>query len=278
MRTIGSGFKCFAAGVAICGLLMALPNAAQQRAAGAKESFDALSIKQIYRRVENGFNLGPKTFSCQYQPDRVRCGLSIRSLVEEAFQVDDIEVDIPKFAYDQEHYFAIEATMPPGTTKETARLMLQQGLVERFGLKFHWEKRDTPVYALVQGKNGVKIQPDADADHPKLRQLTNPMTGASMPASMIGTPGEFYATGFSMDLFAKNLRGRAGLDRPVVDMTGLKGVYTFDLKWLPAEPPNIVDPAILSVMETKLGLRLEKRVLPFTVLVVDHVEEMPTGN
>jgi uncharacterized protein (TIGR03435 family) len=61
-------------------------------------------------------------------------------------------------------------------------------------------------------------------------------------------------------------------------MTGLTGVYTFDLKWLPADPPNYVDPAILTVMETKLGLRLEKRVLPFNVLVVDHVEEMPTGN
>jgi uncharacterized protein (TIGR03435 family) len=39
-----------------------------------------------------------------------------------------------------------------------------------------------------------------------------------------------------------------------------------------------VDPAILMVVEKELGLRLEKRVLPFNVLVVDHVEEMPTGN
>jgi hypothetical protein len=130
MRTIGSGFKCFVSGLAMCGLLIALPNAAQQTAPAAKGSFDALSIKQIYRRVEGGFNLGPKTFSCQYQPDRVRCGLSIRSMVEETYQIDDIEVDIPKFTYDQDHCFVIEATMPPGTTKETARLMLQQGLGE----------------------------------------------------------------------------------------------------------------------------------------------------
>jgi uncharacterized protein (TIGR03435 family) len=280
MRTIGPGFKCFAVGVATCGLLLASPNAAQQSAA-AKESFDALSIKQIYSHTESsgGFSMtsAPKTFECQYQPDRVRCGLSINSMIEEAYQIDDIEVDSPKFTWDQKHCFVIEATMPPGTSKETARLMLQQALAERFGLKVHWEKRDIPVYALVPGKNGIKIQPDTDPDHPKLRAMTSP-TGKTITMSMQGGPGEYFAAGTTLDLFAKNLRYRAGLDRPVVDKTGLTGTYSFDLKWLPTEPPNYVDPAILMVVEKELGLRLEKRVLPFNVLVVDHVEEMPTGN
>ena len=93
-------------------------------------------------------------------------------------------------------------------------------------------------------------------------------------------PGEFWATGFTLDLFAKNLRYHAGLDRPVVDMTGLTGVYTFDLHWMPPEPPSnsFEDPAILSVVESKLGLRLEKRTLPYNVLVVDHVKEAPSPN
>lgn len=38
------------------------------------------------------------------------------------------------------------------------------------------------------------------------------------------------------------------------------------------------DPAIIKAMEKEMGLRLEKLVLPFNVLVVDHVEGMPTGN
>jgi uncharacterized protein (TIGR03435 family) len=281
MRTIRSGFKCFVLGVAICELLIPSPNAAQRAAPAPKESFDALSIKQIYSHTESlggsSLTFAPKTFECQYQPDRLRCGLSIRSMVEEAYQLDDIEVDIPKFTYDSDHCFVIEATMPPGTTKETARLMLQQALAERFGLKAHWEKRDTPVYALVPGKNGIKIQPDADPDHPKLRPSTTP-TGKTIGTSMQGGPGEYFAAGTTLDLFAKNLRYRAGLDRPVVDKTGLAGVYTFDLKWLPTDPPNYVDPAIIMAVEVKLGLRLEKRVLPFNVLVVDHIEEMPTAN
>lgn len=95
---------------------------------------------------------------------------------------------------------------------------------------------------------------------------------------MVGGAGEYFAAGTTWDLFAKNLRYRAGLDRPVVDMTGLPGKYSFDLKWLPTDPPNYVDPAIIMVVEKELGLRLEKRVLPFNVLVVDHVEEMPSAN
>ncbi len=281
MREIKSGLKCLAVGIAMCELLIALPNAAQQSAPAIREAFDALSIKQIYSHTESSggssLTFAPKTFPCQYQPDRVRCGLSIRSMVEEGYQIDDIEVDIPKFTYDSDHCFVIEAIMPPGTTKETARLMLQQALAERFGLKAHWEKRDTPVYALVLGKNGVKIQPDTDPEHPKLRATTTP-TGKTMGVSMQGGPGEYFAAGTTLDLFGKNLRYRAGLDRPVVDMTGLTGKYSFDLKWLPSDPPNYVDPAIIMAVETKLGLRLEKRVLPFNVLVVDHVEEMPTAN
>jgi uncharacterized protein (TIGR03435 family) len=279
MRTVRTGFKCFVMSVAICGLFAALSNSAQQNVPVPNESFDTLSIRQVfYRREPEGGTTPPKNIPCEYQPDRVRCQRSLRYLIEDAYQVDDIEVYLPKWTNDQDHWFAIEGTMPPGTTKETARLMLRQGLAERFGLKIHWEKRDTPVYALVPGKHGATLEPVVDPDHPKLRTFTNPTTGKSTPAVITQTEGEFFAAAITMDLFAKNLRVRAGLDRPVVDMTGLTGVYTFDLKWLPAEPPSYVDPAILSVMETKLGLRLEKRVLPLNVLVVDHVEEMPTGN
>ncbi len=283
MRTLTSAFKYFLAGIAMCELLIVLPNAVQQPAATPKDSFDVISVKQVYpHTVRSGGSIttyGPQSIPCQYQPDRVRCSLTIRSLIEEAYQVDDIEVDAPRFTYDWDYSFAIEATMPPGTSKQTARLMLQQALAERFGLKVHWEKRDTPVYALVPGENGVKIQPDADPDHPKLRPMTLP-NGKTAGSSMHSGPGEFWATGFTLELFAKNLRYRAGLDRPVVDMTGLTGKYTIDMHWTPPEPPSngSVDPAILSVMESKLGLRLEKRKLPCNVLVVDHVEKAPSAN
>ncbi|MFZ0820128.1 MAG: TIGR03435 family protein [Candidatus Acidiferrales bacterium] len=280
MRKIRSRFKCFVVGIAMCELLTALPNVAQQTAAPPKDSFDVLSVKQVFSHSERAGGSSttslPKTI-VEYQPDRIRCQLTLRDLIEEAYQVTDNEIDSPKWTNDQEHWFAIEGTMPPGTTKEAARLMLQQGLAERFGLQVHWEKRDTPVYALVPGRNGVKLQPVDDPEHPKLRTYALP-NGKTAVSGVHNEAGVFFAAAITMDGLAQNLQVRAGLDRPIVNMTGLTGVYTIDLRWFPPEPPTYVDPAILQAVEKQLGLRLEKRTLPFNVLVVDHAEGAPSAN
>jgi uncharacterized protein (TIGR03435 family) len=282
MRKLGSGLKCFVAGMTMYGVMIALPNAAQQAAATQKESFDVLSIKQVYSHSQGAggttFTSAPRTIPCQYEPDRVRCQRMLRYLIEDAYQITDIELDAPTWTNDKDHWFAIEGTMPPGTSKETARLMLRQGLIERFGLQVHWEKRDTPVYALVAGKNGVSLQPVSDPDHPKLKPFTTAAGEKTTGMNIIHRPGEFFAAAITMDGLAEQIWSRAGLERPVVNMTGLTGVYDIDLHWTPPESPSIVDPAILSVVEKKLGLRLEKRTLPFNVLVVDHVEKAPTAN
>jgi uncharacterized protein (TIGR03435 family) len=191
----------------------------------------------------------------------------------------DYEFDAPKWMSDQGHIFAIEGTMPPGTTEEVARRMLRQGLAERFGLQIHWEKCDIPVYALVPGKSGVKLQPVADPDHLELKPIETRSMG-TIKAIMFSEAGRYYAALTTLDLFAANLRYRAGLDRPVVNMTGLTGKYAFDLHWPPSETETMdyVDPAILPAMEKQLGLRLEKRTLPINVLVVDHAEGIPSAN
>jgi uncharacterized protein (TIGR03435 family) len=282
MGKINSPFRYFVAGIAMCELLFAPPNVAQQAAPAPKESFDVLSVRQVYSHSETSGGTtatsGPRIIRCQYQPDRVRCQQTLRYLIEDAYQVTDGEVDAPMWTNDKDHWFAIEGTMPPGTSKETAQLMLRQGLAERFGLQVHWEKRDTPVYALVPGKNGVKLQPVSDPEHPKLRPFTTPTGEKTAGMRTLIMPGEYFASAITMDDLAEQLWGLAGLERPVVNMTGLTGRYDIDLHWMPPEPPAYPDPAVLTVVETKLGLRLEKRTLPFKVLVVDHVEKAPSAN
>jgi uncharacterized protein (TIGR03435 family) len=89
-------------------------------------------------------------------------------------------------------------------------------------------------------------------------------------------------------------------DRPVVDMTGLKGSYDFDLEFTPEDymamlirsaiaagvtmPPEALralsgssGDSLLNALE-KLGLKLESRKAPLEVLVVDHMEKGPTEN
>jgi uncharacterized protein (TIGR03435 family) len=54
-------------------------------------------------------------------------------------------------------YFQNEATMPPETTNEQFRAMLQNLLSDRFKLKIHRETKEVRGYALVVGKNGPKM-------------------------------------------------------------------------------------------------------------------------
>ena len=90
------------------------------------------------------------------------------------------------------------------------------------------------------------------------------------------------------------------VDRPVVDMTELKGNYDFTLQFapedftgmmlraavaagiaLPPEALKLIDASngdsLFTAIET-LGLKLEKRKEPIEVLVIDHIEKSPTDN
>ena len=82
------------------------------------------------------------------------------------------------------------------------------------------------------------------------------------------------------------------LDRPVVDLTDLKGVFEVKLEWSPdVNPPDVISnkatepapdngtkPSIFTAIQEQLGLRLEARKLPVDVLVVDRAEKVPTEN
>ena len=73
------------------------------------------------------------------------------------------------------------------------------------------------------------------------------------------------------------------MDRPVLDMTGLKGVYdyTVDTSGLgfngqPVTDPN-AGPSIFTAIQDNMGLLLEARKAPIDTLVIDHVEK-PSEN
>lgn len=74
-----------------------------------------------------------------------------------------------------------------------------------------------------------------------------------------------------MEWLAGIVGGRDGLDRPVVDRTGLVGPY--DIWWAPPESNE----RLLPELRAQLGLTLEPRVVPIDVLVVDHIERPRTS-
>jgi len=80
------------------------------------------------------------------------------------------------------------------------------------------------------------------------------------------------------------------LSKPVIDMTGLKGFYDIDLEWTPIrgrtpeeraealERSEFSDDPNLFRSLQNLGLKLEPRKAPLPILVVDHIERVPTEN
>jgi len=156
--------------------------------------------------------------------------------------------------------------MPPGTTRETARLMLRRMLADRFGLKVHTEEKTIPIYALVVAKSGFKLKP------------------VEYPGSLQIRGGSGYFTASAMPIARLAVYLGTVVDRPVIDATGVEGAYKIDLRWTPdyddAGPRGTArkDRGIIGLIEGLLGLRLEGRKLPVSMLVVDHVERTPTPN
>jgi len=138
-------------------------------------------------------------------------------------------------------------------------------LRERFGLVGHTERRDMAVYALTQAKDGPKMEKSSGdpnglpSDHEQENdgQMTLRVTNISM--------GEMA------------LLMRFYLDRPVVDQTGLKGRFDFQLRWttdeaLAAGMNNTVAPGIFTAMQEQLGLKLEPLKTKIDVMVIDKLQ------
>src|SRR6185312_15664413 len=142
------------------------------------------------------------------------------------------------------------------------RRMMQTLLAERFGLAVHREPRETAVYGLVVDKKGVKFSESAPEAKGILR-----MSGR----------GRIIGSGATMSQFVGWFSNANGVDRPVVDETGLGGRYDFTLEW--ANPQNAADmrPSIFTAMPEQLGLRLEPRRVQMEYVVIDRAE-LPGGN
>ena len=193
----------------------------------------------------------------------------------------------------------VNATTPQATDPGRMRLMLQRMLAERFRLRAHWEKRELPVYVLSLARAdaslgaGLRRTPD---DECKAAQAAGPppMPPAGQPgqppppmpppncgAIQFG-PGHLTARGAPMEWLAQTLTNVpviTGIDRPVVDRTGLKGNFGFELKFAPATSttPDPDRPHLITALQEQLGLKLEASRAPIDVLVIDSVEK-PSPN
>jgi uncharacterized protein (TIGR03435 family) len=137
-----------------------------------KLAFDAASIHEW--DPDQG-PPGQVSAGLQFSAGRARAQcVNLQGLVYSAYQLSGSELveGMPRWGgascgSDSRDTFAIEATMPAGTTPAQSREMLQTLLAERFKLAVHWETRQLPVYALRIALGKSKLEPsDPEKDPP----------------------------------------------------------------------------------------------------------------
>jgi len=185
--------------------------------------------------------------------------VTVRKLIRNAFDVDDFQIAgapgwIDSVSYD------IEAKTVGGVEikRENFPPLMQWLLENRFQLKFHRETQEMTEYALEVGKNGAKVKPHTDDSGPSLS--TNSRSGFVT----------LKATKISMQDFAGTLRRQLG--RTVVDKTGLKGDFDFDMTWSSDQAPEASGASIFTALQ-ELGLRLVSTKGPVEIIAIDRVDK-----
>ncbi|MFY9724891.1 MAG: TIGR03435 family protein [Bryobacteraceae bacterium] len=220
-------------------------------------AFDAASVKAVDPSAPPPLAAtgGPGT----NDPGRIHFGRA--SMVELLMRAYDVPVDQvagPKWIFGDlmgSNSYVIDATMPPGTTKEQFRLMLQNLLAQRFHLTVHHETQNFPGYDLAVAKDGPRLKESRSAPAPAVASGAKPPV-IDKDGFPILPPGPQTFTiqlqgaqrvkyqERSMAQFAYNLRSKIalglgadlaanlGTKKPRVrDKTGLTGKYDFILEF-----------------------------------------------
>ncbi len=172
--------------------------------------------------------------------------------------------------------FDVVAKAPPSTTQETAKLMLQALLADRFKLKIHMDSRPMLALVLTLGKGKPKLK-ETDG---KGFGCQNPPDQAP-PAPGVIPKITLLCRNVTMEAFVPTLRAIAGGTKLVVDKTGLEGAWDFDIT---LTPPGMLGLAgadgisVFDVVDKQLGLKLEEQKIPLPVIVVDSANEKPADN
>jgi uncharacterized protein (TIGR03435 family) len=237
-------------------LLKAILIAILVAAPALAQTFEVASIKPAPPPTPDAqgriFLRGPSGGPGTKDPGRISYPyMSLKNLLMTAYDVKNYQISGP--AWLDTERFDLTATMPPDTTKEQFRIMLQNLLIERFKMTVHKDSKELPMYSLVVNKGGPKLKETAlkpttnDSDGPGLPPppMGPPKIGPDgfpvMPAEMSQRPGmpmmmmpgraRLMATAQSMQDLANRLT--AQMNRPVIDNTGLTAKYDFVLTYAP---------------------------------------------
>ena len=198
---------------------------------------------------------------------------------------------------DSERY-TITARMPDGAPVVAQQAAIRNLLKDRFKLVTHEETRELPVYNLVMARSDGRLGP-------ALKESSAECQAASkeyFDAVRRGTPTQAPPPAVARCVSSQPGVGTMGfngqpigslvtvlpqfVERPVIDRTGLTGLYDLTLKWTPEAIPSLLGlpqaplppadpdvPNIFTALQEQLGLKLEAGRGPVEVIVIDRLEK-----
>jgi len=178
---------------------------------GQELAFDVASIKPIEsdRSTDRFLMTAGRT---------LRSSGNTYALISWAYQAEDIRLEgLPEWFSYQYYVITAKSEGAEPLSADQFRQMLRKLLTDRFRLKVHPETLETAVYALVLDKSGTKLKESAP--------------GAARSEQRF--EGRLEATQYEMARLAHRLQQE--LDRKVIDLTGLTGLYDVKLEWAPVQ-------------------------------------------
>lgn len=290
-----------------------LPGLALAQAAPAPgplpTEFDAATIKPAAPPSMTGGRVMIMV-GMRFSPGRLDASnMTLRGLIESAYKLKSYQVVGPDWLDGQRFDIHAETTQPLNSDQMQA--LLQPFLEKQFGLKFHYDTKAVPIYALVVAPGGLKMKPSSlqppaaapDAEpNPSPKRNHMAVGGGRGMQFMMGPTGVHVAGAATMDELTDALAGQ--LDRPVVNQTNLQGSYEIALNFAPTGmglmmrglrglPPKPGDnggppqnrqevapaaPSLFTALPEQLGLKLDPTKGPIKRLIVDHANQQPLGN
>jgi uncharacterized protein (TIGR03435 family) len=308
------------------------------QAPAAAPAFEVATIKQAPALDPSKIATGQLHLGMNNDAGHVDIGFfSLSDLIRTAYRIKPYQLSGPGWMSDQR--WDIQAKIPEGASADQVPEMLQALLAERFKLSIHRSTTDHSIYALIVGKNGSKLK-DAEPDPTPAAAADGP---PATPPGSPGSRETVIGTGDNQVRIKPNAGGRGAMvtspkfgnlkismgdagvmrmefskmkmadladllspfvDRPVLDMTELKGSYQVGLDLtaedlmkvarsagmgamapgpsvpvatLPLDAASTPTGSVFSAIE-KLGLKLDARKAPVEMIVVDHLEKTPTEN
>ena len=230
-------------------------------------AFDVVSIKPANSAA--GGRVGGFNGSLQFTAGRVvGRNVTARRMILAAYHLSPFQLAGGPAWLDSDR-FDMDAKAEAPADRDRLRQMLRTLLADRFKLVVQRGTKEMPVYAMIVGKKGATLSEWKDGE-PMPKVPGAPSGGGGGRRGGSGPSGGRFFDHLTMQAFAETLTNDPRVGRPVIDKTGLQGLYLVTFEW--DDDDNFINAA-----EDATGLKFEPQKAPMEFLTIDRIDR-PSEN